>query len=75
MIQSVANMGVAVVIAFVYGWKLALVVCAFLPLLVVSGVVQGKLLSGFSKQNRGRLEEGAKVKVQAKNLRNVYINA
>lgn len=63
MVQAAANMVTSLVIAFVYGWKLAFVVLGFLPLLVISGIVQGSLMKGFSKSDHDALEEGGKVLV------------
>lgn len=54
-------MGTAVVIAFIFGWKLALVVLCFLPIVMLSGIIQGRMQSGNSTKNEHALEEGAKV--------------
>lgn len=34
---------VFIVIAFVYGWKLSLMVCAYLPILIITSVIIGKV--------------------------------
>ena len=61
IVQSMVNMGTAIIIAFVFGPKLACVVIAFLPFLVFSGLAQGKLMQGFSKGDKTLSEEGGKV--------------
>lgn len=61
VIQSVVNVMTALVIAFVFGWKLACVVVSFMPLLVLSGIAQGTLLQGFNKGDNKAVEEGGKV--------------
>ena len=54
-------MGTALVIAFVFGWKLAFVVMAFLPILIASGMLQTRIMTGFAKGDKERIEEGGKV--------------
>lgn len=46
IVQSIANLGTAFVIAFIYGWKLTLVIIAFLPFIMIAGALQMKLLQG-----------------------------
>jgi hypothetical protein len=38
-----------------------LVIFAFIPLLIIGGVLQTKMLSGFSKKDKEILEEAGKV--------------
>ena len=68
LVQSFANMGTALVIAFIFGWKLAFVVLLFLPILMLSGLIQGRMTHGRSKQNVQALEEGAQVADKLQNL-------
>ena len=49
-------------IAFIFGWKLAFVVVSFLPLIVISGMVQGRIIRGANKGGKKAIEEGGKVK-------------
>lgn len=46
IVQSIANLGTAFVISFIYGWKLTLVIIAFLPFIMIAGALQMKLLQG-----------------------------
>ena len=46
IVQSIANLGTAFVIAFIYGWKLTLLIVAFLPFIMIAGALQMKLLQG-----------------------------
>jgi ABC-type bacteriocin/lantibiotic exporter with double-glycine peptidase domain len=50
MLQNVANLGVGMILAFIYGWSLTLVVLAFIPFIVVGGFLQTFLLTGFANR-------------------------
>ena len=54
-------MGASLLIAFIFGWKLAFVVVSFLPLIVISGMVQGRIIRGANKGGKKAIEEGGKV--------------
>ncbi|CAH1803157.1 unnamed protein product [Owenia fusiformis] len=72
VVQSIANIGVAIVISLVSGWKLALVVMCFLPILILSGAVQTRLYQGLANSDKEALEEGGKVATEAiENIRTV----
>ncbi|ELT87338.1 hypothetical protein CAPTEDRAFT_150102 [Capitella teleta] len=70
--QSISGLTTALVIALVFGWKLALVVVCFLPIIMACGMVKGKLAKGTDKQNALLLEDGAKIATEAiENIRTV----
>ncbi|XP_074659631.1 ATP-dependent translocase ABCB1-like [Tubulanus polymorphus] len=72
IIQAIANLGVGILISFVYGWKLTLVVLCFLPLMAVAGVMENRMLTGFAKTDNNVIEEGGKIAVEAtENIRTV----
>lgn len=48
MLQNVANLGVGLILAFIYGWSLTLVVLAFIPFIIVGGFLQTFLFTGFA---------------------------
>lgn len=55
------NLGLGIILSFVFGWAIALVIFAFIPLMIISGVVQTKMLSGFSSKDKEIFEEAGKV--------------
>ncbi|XP_063421437.1 ATP-dependent translocase ABCB1-like isoform X2 [Mytilus trossulus] len=61
LVQNVANMGTAIVIAFIYGWQLTLVIFAFLPFIAIGGALEMKILQGVAGQNKEALESAGKV--------------
>lgn len=59
--MSIANMGVAIIISFVYGWKMTLVILGFMPFILLGGFMQIKLLAGQAGKNKEALEGAGKV--------------
>lgn len=60
-LMNIANLGVGLVIAFIYGWAVALVILLFVPFLIAGGVLQTKMLTGYSSKDKEILEEAGKV--------------
>jgi ATP-binding cassette subfamily B (MDR/TAP) protein 11 len=59
--MNFANLGIGLIISLIFGWAIALVILAFVPFMVLSGIVQTKMLSGFSSKDKEILEEAGKV--------------
>ena len=38
--MNIANFGIGLILAFIYGWAICLCILAFVPFIVVSGVLQ-----------------------------------
>ena len=60
-IMNMANIGTGLVIAFIYGWQLTLLIIAFLPLLILGGYLEIRILAGVAGSNKAALEEAGKV--------------
>ena len=52
----------SLIIGFYFGWKLALVVSLFMPLLILVGVLQVQMMSGYAKGGQQAVEQGGKVR-------------
>lgn len=73
-LMNVANLGVGLVLAFVYGWAITLLILGFIPFMIISGVLQTKLMVGFSGKNKEAIEEAGKFTSEAiGNIRTVAI--
>ncbi|KAK7093853.1 ATP-dependent translocase ABCB1-like [Littorina saxatilis] len=59
-IQSLTGMVTGVVIAFVYGWKLALVVLGTMPFMGVASAIQVRVMMGNQKADTKQLEVAGK---------------
>ncbi|NWU07746.1 ABCBB protein, partial [Cephalopterus ornatus] len=72
IVNSMTNIGVAMIIAFYFSWKLSLVILCFLPFLALSGAVQAKMLTGFASQDKKALEATGRIASEAvSNIRTV----
>ncbi|XP_077979293.1 ATP-dependent translocase ABCB1-like [Glandiceps talaboti] len=72
VIQSIANMGTGIIIAFYFGWEMTLVVLACVPFMAVGGAVHMKMLAGFATADKEALEGAGKVASEAiDNIRTV----
>uniref|UniRef100_A0A8C0HN39 Bile salt export pump n=1 Tax=Buteo japonicus TaxID=224669 RepID=A0A8C0HN39_9AVES len=72
IVNSFTNIGVAMIIAFYFSWKLSLVILCFLPFLALSGAVQAKMLTGFASQDKKALEATGQIASEAlSNIRTV----
>ncbi|XP_013816118.1 bile salt export pump isoform X2 [Apteryx mantelli] len=72
IVSSFTNIGVAIIIAFYFSWKLSLVIMCFLPFLALSGTVQAKMLTGFASQDKKALEATGRISSEAlTNIRTV----
>uniref|UniRef100_A0A8C3FL19 Bile salt export pump n=1 Tax=Chrysemys picta bellii TaxID=8478 RepID=A0A8C3FL19_CHRPI len=72
IVSSLTNIGVAIIIAFYFSWKLSLVIMCFLPFLALSGAVQAKMLTGFASQDKQAMEIIGQISSEAlSNIRTV----
>uniref|UniRef100_A0A8C4XV61 ATP binding cassette subfamily B member 11 n=1 Tax=Falco tinnunculus TaxID=100819 RepID=A0A8C4XV61_FALTI len=72
IVNSFTNIGVAIIIAFYFSWKLSLVILCFMPFLALSGAVQAKMLTGFASQDKKALEATGRISSEAlSNIRTV----
>ena len=72
-LQALANMGTALVIAFVFGWQLSLVILAFVPFLAIGGFVEMKIIAGVSNRDKEAVEEASKVRNCSKLATQIFI--
>lgn len=72
ILQNFSNIGVGLILAFVLSWRLTLVMCAFLPLIIVTGVLETRILTGVAAKDKKELEKAGKVALEAvENIRTV----
>ncbi|KAK3533490.1 hypothetical protein QTP70_023359 [Hemibagrus guttatus] len=72
ILNSLTNIGVAIIISFYFSWKLSLVIICFLPFLALSGGFQAKMLTGFAKQDKQAIEAAGQISGEAlSNIRTI----
>ncbi|RUS84570.1 hypothetical protein EGW08_007665 [Elysia chlorotica] len=71
-LMNISNMGTAIIISFVYSWKLTLLIIGFMPFIVLGGIMEVRLLTGQAGKNKEALEGAGKVAVECiENMRTV----
>jgi hypothetical protein len=60
--MNVANLGTGIVLSFIFGWAIALLVLGFVPFMIIGGILQTKLVTGFASKDKDIIEEAGKVK-------------
>ncbi|XP_051842179.1 bile salt export pump isoform X1 [Antechinus flavipes] len=72
IVNSFSNVGVALIISFIFSWKLSLVITCFLPFLALSGAIQARMLTGFASLDKNALEVTGQISNEAlSNIRTV----
>ncbi|KAJ8003456.1 hypothetical protein DPEC_G00148510 [Dallia pectoralis] len=67
IVNSMTNIGVAIIISFYFSWKLSLVIMCFLPFLALSGGFEANMLTGFAKQDKQAMEDAGQISSEALN--------
>jgi ABC-type multidrug transport system fused ATPase/permease subunit len=61
IMQVVGNIGIGLLLSLVYAWTITFCVLAFIPLIIAGGLLQQKMLMGFSGKDKKQLEKAGKV--------------
>uniref|UniRef100_A0A8C5PZC9 ABC-type xenobiotic transporter n=1 Tax=Leptobrachium leishanense TaxID=445787 RepID=A0A8C5PZC9_9ANUR len=70
--ENLSSMGLSITIAFVYGWEMSLLILAMTPILVVTGLLETRALTGFANRDKKELQHAGKIATEAvDNIRTV----
>ncbi|XP_029030783.1 bile salt export pump-like isoform X1 [Betta splendens] len=67
IVNSLSNIGVAVIMSFYFSWKLTLLILCFLPFIALSSGFQARMLTGFAKQDKQAMEDAGQISGEALN--------
>ncbi|XP_054636596.1 bile salt export pump-like [Dunckerocampus dactyliophorus] len=67
IVNSLTNIGVAILMSFYFSWKLTLLILCFLPFIALSGGFQAKMFTGFAKQDKEAMESAGRISGEALN--------
>ncbi|XP_063777832.1 ATP-binding cassette sub-family B member 5-like isoform X2 [Pseudophryne corroboree] len=70
--QNVSSMGLSLIIAFAFGWEMSLLLLAMTPVLVITGLLEVRALTGFANRDKKELQQAGKIATEAvDNIRTV----
>ncbi|XP_058478203.1 bile salt export pump-like [Solea solea] len=67
IVNSITNIGVAILMSFFFSWKLTMLILCFLPFIALSGGFQARMLTGFAKQDKQAMEAAGQISGEALN--------
>ncbi|XP_046365587.2 ATP-dependent translocase ABCB1-like [Haliotis rufescens] len=60
-LEALATIAASLVIAFIYGWKLAFTILCFMPVMIGAGIIQGRIFKGFSNADKKFVDQAGKI--------------
>ncbi|KAJ4924302.1 hypothetical protein JOQ06_000542 [Pogonophryne albipinna] len=67
IVNSLTNIGVAILMSFYFSWKLTMLILCFLPFIALSGAFQARMLTVFAKQDKQAMEIAGQISGEALN--------
>uniref|UniRef100_A0A7N9CC46 ABC-type xenobiotic transporter n=1 Tax=Macaca fascicularis TaxID=9541 RepID=A0A7N9CC46_MACFA len=70
--QNATNMGLSVIISFLYGWEMTLLILSIAPILAVTGMIETAAMTGFANKDKQELKHAGKIATEAvENIRTI----
>uniref|UniRef100_A0A8C3VL98 ATP binding cassette subfamily B member 5 n=1 Tax=Catagonus wagneri TaxID=51154 RepID=A0A8C3VL98_9CETA len=70
--QNATNMGLSVIISFIYGWEMTLLILSIAPVLALTGMIETAAMTGFANKDKQELERAGKIATEAvENVRTI----
>uniref|UniRef100_A0A0D9RMA2 ATP-binding cassette sub-family B member 5 n=1 Tax=Chlorocebus sabaeus TaxID=60711 RepID=A0A0D9RMA2_CHLSB len=70
--QNATNMGLSVIISFLYGWEMTLLILSIAPILAVTGMIETAAMTGFVNKDKQELKHAGKIATEAvENIRTI----
>ncbi|XP_069814912.1 ATP-binding cassette sub-family B member 5-like isoform X2 [Dendropsophus ebraccatus] len=70
--ENFSTMGVGIIISFIFGWEMTLLILVLTPVLVMTGLLETRALTGFANRDKKQLQYAGKIATEAvDNIRTV----
>lgn len=70
--ENFATMGAGIIISFIFGWEMTLLILVLTPVLVITGFLETRALTGFANRDKKQLQFAGKIATEAvDNIRTV----
>ncbi|XP_060270944.1 ATP-binding cassette sub-family B member 5 isoform X3 [Ovis aries] len=70
--QNAINMGLSVIISFIYGWEMTLLILSIAPVLALAGMIETAAMTGFANKDKQELKRAGKIATEAvENIRTI----
>ncbi|XP_038296962.1 ATP-binding cassette sub-family B member 5 isoform X1 [Canis lupus familiaris] len=70
--QNATNMGLSIIISFIYGWEMTLLILSIAPILALTGMIETTAMTGFANKDKQELKHAGKIATEAvENIRTI----
>ncbi|XP_027429466.2 ATP-binding cassette sub-family B member 5 isoform X1 [Zalophus californianus] len=70
--QNTTNMGLSIIISFIYGWEMTLLILSIAPVLALTGMIETTAMTGFANKDKQQLKHAGKIATEAvENIRTI----
>ncbi|KAG8514703.1 ATP-binding cassette sub-family B member 5, partial [Galemys pyrenaicus] len=70
--QNATNMGLSVIISFIYGWEMTLLILSIAPILALTGMIETAAMTGFANKDKQELHRSGKIATETvENIRTI----
>ncbi|XP_054547892.1 ATP-binding cassette sub-family B member 5 [Talpa occidentalis] len=70
--QNATNMGLSVIISFIYGWEMTLLILSIAPVLALTGMIETAAMTGFANRDKQELQHAGKIATETvENIRTI----
>ncbi|XP_036912141.1 ATP-binding cassette sub-family B member 5 [Sturnira hondurensis] len=70
--QNATNIGLSVIISFIYGWEMTLLILSIAPVLALTGMIETSAMTGFANKDKQELKRAGKIATEAvENIRTI----
>nr|XP_055170726.1 ATP-binding cassette sub-family B member 5 [Nyctereutes procyonoides] len=70
--QNATNMGLSIIISFIYGWEMTLLILCIAPILALTGMIETTAMTGFANKDKQELKHAGKIATEAvENIRTI----